>query len=389
MDKVLVLGLYRFPHGDAPSNRILGLSKTIMAAGMEPFVVAYGEAAAGSGMAWSSVDGVRYTSIRSHRSGCVARAAGRVLRSLSFARVADAIDIRSVRCVYTTLGTLSPGLILLCRRVWHRPLIVDCMEWFEPSQFRLGVLSPTYLAFALKFHYLRRNANVICISTTLCSEFRRRGARVLHIPPQVDASSYAPHAAIRSDDRMRLFYAGTAARKDNLAIALHALASLSEDQRSRIQFTIAGPTRDEVVRLIGSAETSLRLRDSVNVLGRISREDVLRWLSESHFTVLVRPTSRYSNAGFPSKIPESLAAGTPPITNITSDLGHYLRDGENSIVVKEYSNEAVRDAFARALAMTPEQWTRMSASARRLACDVFDFANWTDGMKEYLRSVDE
>ncbi len=40
-------------------------------------------------------------------------------------------------------------------------------------------------------------------------------------------------------------------------------------------------------------------------------------------------------AGFPTKFVESLGAGCPVITNYTSDLDLYLKNGFNGFVVKD------------------------------------------------------
>jgi hypothetical protein len=70
-------------------------------------------------------------------------------------------------------------------------------------------------------------------------------------------------------------------------------------------------------------------------MGRIPRPQVLEELSKADFTVLMRSEEqRYAKAGFPTKFVESLATATPVIANSTSDLGMYLKDGENGYVVK-------------------------------------------------------
>ena len=65
------------------------------------------------------------------------------------------------------------------------------------------------------------------------------------------------------------------------------------------------------------------------------------------FDVLLRYSDlRYTKAGFPTKVVESLASATPVITNITSDLEMYLKDGENSVISEGY---------------TAKKWRRLSA----------------------------
>ena len=60
-------------------------------------------------------------------------------------------------------------------------------------------------------------------------------------------------------------------------------------------------------------------------------------IAEADFTVLMRPNKRYTNAGFPTKLVESLASGVPVIANLTSDIGWAVRDGREGLKVDDYS----------------------------------------------------
>ena len=61
-------------------------------------------------------------------------------------------------------------------------------------------------------------------------------------------------------------------------------------------------------------------------------------------------------AGFPTKVVESLALGTPVITNLTSDLGFCVFDGRNGVILDARSEQ---DASPEAVARTgicPRSW---------------------------------
>ena len=375
MNRVLIVGLYDFPHGDAPSNRLLSIAKTFRHAGFDPLVISQGSARSGS------VDDIPFTSIRREASGSWGRFARRFATASRVSRATG--DVRSVACVYTTLGSLSPSLFFLYRFIWRRPLIVDVMEWFEPSQYQRGKLSLDYWRFWLKFNALR-SANIVGITKTICNEFERRGCRTIRIPPQVDVDNFPPHRAVDTLDRIELFYAGTAARKDHLGVALNGLRDLIPDERARIRFTIAGPTRKELVDLVGSEEALADITPSLNIIGRIPRSELLAWLARSHFTVLLRPISRYSMAGFPSKIPETLAAGTPPLLNMTSDLHLYLKDGISCILVADCSASSFSDSLRRTLSLSAPEWLALSEGARLCAADHFDFRQWVEPLKAFV-----
>ncbi|MER7333102.1 MULTISPECIES: glycosyltransferase [unclassified Micromonospora] len=386
MRQVLLLGMYRFPHGDAPANRILSLAKTFREAGFAPFVIGNGvyDPRFLTPRGRHEVDGLPFTSVRDRAGRPAARILARLFQGLTLARAVRRHGVDRVELFYTTQGTLTLSLVLMCRFVWRRPLIVDCMEWHEPSQFRWGRLSPRYLQFVYKFHLLCRRGDMVTVTRLVAMEMARRHCRVIRIPPQVDVRAFPPHRAPATASRIEVFYAGTPQGKDDLGTVLRGLGLLQADELSRVRLTVAGPSPTEVTAIAGGEDEMRRLGGAVRCLGRISRADVLDRLAESHFTVLLRPVTTYSAAGFPSKVPESLAAGACPIVNLTSDLGEYLTDGENAVVVEACSAEAFATALRRVISLSPGDLVRMSRNARTLADTRFDYRAWAAPLGRFV-----
>lgn len=386
--------MHRFPHGDAPSNRMLAMAKSMRYAGYQPLVIGNGELSHDCKDVKSSinfVDDIPYTTIRSKKDSIFGRLARRIFQTWFLARAVSRVGLTEVRSIVTTQGTVTLGLLVLAKFIWKKPLVVDCMEWFEPHQFKCGIISPRYIIFLYKFHFLSTNASrLICISKFLSDHFRRKGKNYLTLPPQVDVDVFDPHSEVISSERLELFYAGTAAKKDHLHTVLAGLSLLNRSELSRIRFTIAGPSPSDVNALLYSQGGDVsQLAESLRLIGRISRSQVISELSRMHFTVLLRPVSRYSSAGFPSKIPESLAAGTPVIVNLTSDLDSYLRDGEDSLIVENCSSEAFAVTLRRALALNASDINRMIAGARHCALRNFDYRVYQESMEEFFRGDSE
>ncbi len=107
-------------------------------------------------------------------------------------------------------------------------------------------------------------------------------------------------------------------------------------------------------------------------------------LSEAHFLILMRPISRYSMAGFPLNVPEALAAGVPIITNYTSDLEYYINDGENGLIVSEFTSSAFANAVRRALIIQNSDFKIMSLKARETANQYFNYEVFTSEVREFL-----
>jgi len=97
-------------------------------------------------------------------------------------------------------------------------------------------------------------------------------------------------------------------------------------------------------------------------------------LRQADFTVLLRsPEIRYAKAGFPTKVAESLASATPVILNLSSDLGLYIKDMREGIIVNDCSPEAMCKAFKKALSLDSDQKAEMRKRARECSEKNFDY----------------
>ena len=93
--------------------------------------------------------------------------------------------------------------------------------------------------------------------------------------------------------------------------------------------------------------------------GRVPQSMVPKCLAQMDFSVLLRPNARYAEAGFPTKLVESLSAGVPILANPTSDITQYVRDGREGVLLADHSPKAFAAGVERALAMPRDHWTDM------------------------------
>ena len=119
----------------------------------------------------------------------------------------------------------------------------------------------------------------------------------------------------------------------------------------------------------------------------MSHSEVKRQLAVADYTVLLRPNKKYANAGFPTKVGESMAMGVPVIANITSDLGKYLHDGIEGIICDDESPEACAKAIRKALSIDESQRKMMRKNARRQAEESFDYRNYIKPVQMYIEGI--
>lgn len=385
---VLIYTFSPFPFGEAASNRIMALAKCIQTAGYKVIIVANGGERAQDHEPISDTyfyGDIEYRSYAQAGAGKIARILQRN-NLIGIIKKKLRVDERHrLSYVYATYRNYGFWQHLVLRYILHLPALVDVTEWHSSSQFKAGRLNPAYWLHNLRIRYLVPAArNIICITTYLENYFRQRGCNTVIIPPQVVAENYRSHQAVTLPP-VRLFYAGTAARKDYVDIMLDGLASLGTTEISQIRFTLVGLSRESFIEQFPRSRCYLdKLGESLQVINRVPKAEVDRMLSEAHFLILLRPDRRYSRAGFPSKVPEALAAGVPVLTNLTSDLRLYIKDMINGIVVEDFSAAAFAAAIRRTIKLKDHEYEVMSQHALQTALQEFAFEVHAGAMEKFL-----
>ena len=147
------------------------------------------------------------------------------------------------------------------------------------------------------------------------------------------------------------------------------------------KFSVLGASKEQVLEITGLTELS----NCIHAFGRVSREAVQEELQHSDFSALLRPAEeRYTMAGFPTKSVEAMSHGVAMLCNISSDLGMYLIDMNNSVVVDGYTPEVFAQAIRKILALTRQQINEIKSRARATAENNFDYRLWVDTVKKLI-----
>ena len=268
------------------------------------------------------------------------------------------------------------------------PIIINSVEWYDKSDpgFKgvFGLLKLFKNRIALK-HFFPRFKNIIAISSLLASYYNRKKCHVIRIPTILDMNDYA-NTAHRMTDKVIVSYAGSPAKKDIITSAIISMKNLDSSKKNKVEMHFYGTNENDVVSM-GLTKNYLLSLENVYFHGRIKQIEVKNIISSSDFTFLIRPNKRYANAGFPTKIGESFACGTPVIANITSDLSLYLKDGENSIIAKGTDVQFFEEALLKAIQLNKSDIQLMRDRAKTTALKSFDYNNYIDSIKEFLNNL--
>lgn len=369
--RVLLVSTYKYPDGDAGSIRLHSFAQIYKELGYEVTVIGMGKS---TSYQVKEKEGIAYVSFRSIKSKFFYRLFGYLkfkLRTKFFIKKYGTYDY-----IHIFSGIPVNALFFLKRYAAKHDiqLVYDGVEWYSPEQFNMGILSLSYI-INNKYNtkWIDKRFFVTAISSFLENHFKSREINAIRVPVIMDISSISDKKEIDCNKTFFL-YAGSPGKKDFLFEIIKGFAMLPREIISNVYLNILGINKEQLLACGVQEEDVAYLGETLNCLGRIPRNEVLEWLAKANFTVLLRSDDqRYAKAGFPTKVVESLASGTPVITNLTSDLSLYLKNGYNSIVVDCCSAEAFSKSLVQAIEMSNEQKNEMCKNARRTAEDNFDY----------------
>ena len=184
-------------------------------------------------------------------------------------------------------------------------------------------------------------------------------------------------------ERLRLLFVGSPDR-DRMDLILLALSQVVV-QGVAIQLTFAGCSRQRFLALPHVNATAVgALGNHLQFIEWVPYAQLPAVIAQADYGLLFRPNQRCIRAGFPSKAPEMLAKGTPLLCNLTTDLGTYIRDGVNGLVVPELTAAALAATIRRARNLSPMAYLQMRANARATAEAHFDYRTMVAPLQAFL-----
>lgn len=244
-------------------------------------------------------------------------------------------DVKLVVCYNLHAAPLAK-LERLCRKRKIR-IIADCTEWYENrfslSPVRLIKCVDTALAMRV---YQKRCDGMIAISRYLADYYKKSVKTIITVPPLVDLRDEKfAFASPKPENAVPTFaYCGSpSASKEALGEVVKAFHGITD---MAFRLIIAGLTKEQFSAMYGITVED----EKIEFLGRVSHEKALQVVRESDYAIIIRPATRATSAGFPTKFAEAISVGTAVVANDTSDLKAYLKNGKNGYLVDTATLEA-------------------------------------------------
>lgn len=244
-------------------------------------------------------------------------------------------------------------------------LLENC-EWFDASSFKFGILNPYYRKHIkqIRGRDIKMADGIIAISRLL--EEHYSSIPVIRIPTILDVKNTEANIEKNEEQTIKIVFAGSlGGGKENLKPIFEALSRINSLKR-RIELDIYGPSKPQVLANIGGDGDLLKaVEGSVAIKGRVSQKEISGIVKNADYSIFIRPERRSSNAGFPTKLAESMCVGTPVITNNTGDISLYLNE-KNGFLLESGTSEEIEMVFQKILSSSQEERNEMRKQARQI-----------------------
>jgi glycosyltransferase involved in cell wall biosynthesis len=264
-------------------------------------------------------------------------------------------------------------------------------EWYDDSTFKGGKFNPYYREHIRLIEKKNKRVDgIIAISSLFQKHYNLQHVPTLRMPTILNVSEIKYRTAVDSKNFIRIVFAGSLGKgKEKFSDIIKALKIINAEN-VKIKLDIYGATRKQLLENLENESNILTdTEDFINIFGRIPQEQVEDKLRNADFSIFSRPIRRSSNAGFPTKLAESMSVGTPVITNNTGDISLYLHNGNNGFIANENSIEALLDIFNRIVNMNSDDLTKMRKQARHTAENSFSYEKYKNGLIELIREAEE
>jgi glycosyltransferase involved in cell wall biosynthesis len=379
---IAYIGPLAYPARMAASTRVLGISMALMHAGFDVMILGDHPSQSHAEQAVLARSGegrsVCYVPVL-HRNLSSTRGLAR-LANLYWLAACGAIDWLSQckslpECViyYGSRCVPTVRVSAWCRRN-KVPVVADVVEHMEGRQFPFGgAISPFFLDHLLYRHAIRnRFDGLLCISAWLEMRYRDKGMPTSVVRTTLDTDAIEPRIGSGGSPKvLKLGYAGSTAsgKKDLLGVVVEAVLHCRAHGMV-VTLDLAGVSTEELCTLLPRDH---RDTEAIRALGWLPRERALNLIRDCDFMPLLRHDSMYAWAGFPTKVAESLALGTPVIVNPVGDVKDIVVDGYNGFHCQSVTVAGVTAALVRAYDLTDGQAAKMRQAARNTAVNEFDY----------------
>ena len=203
-----------------------------------------------------------------------------------------------------------------------------------------------------------------------------------HLMNEIDLRLEMPPWGV---NKKLILYAGTLGLIDDCATVVNLAKELEVRGRSDFEVVLIGDGKERL--MLEKMAEKLELKN-IHFLGQTSKENVMRWLSHCHISLLTVKNVKFLDTASPNKIFDAFAAGIPIVQNTQGWIKDYIEKQNCGLTVAKSDPAALANAVVKILD-NPELWQKMSQNAKKAALEDFDRDKLSEKMLMYINQLVE
>ena len=372
MKRVLYVGGFNLPDNNAAAQRVIANSKLFRELGFDATLVGLSKEPGDF-----CYDGFRCVNLQYPRK--VSEWYNYLFSIKSYINYLDSLKPQIV-VAYNHPALALQKLVKYCNHNSIK-IVSDCTEWYTEDG---GIIKKTVKDWDTNKRMTDVHLNVdgiISISRYLHDYYCSQGVKSLLLPPLVDVScaKWKQEEVEKAEGPVVLTYAGSPGSKDRLDVLVNIISEIKGDVS--VLFNIIGLDKEQFITLYSYDK---EIPENVFFLGRMPHNKTLDTLFKSDYQVFIREDNITTRAGFPTKFVESITAGVPVLTNLTSNVGDYLSNGVNGFLLDTTTDERLKDSLLSVLKLPKEQRSRVKNAIDR---ETFDYRHYLSQFKDFIESL--
>lgn len=394
MNKTIIYtGAFRFPNGDAAAPRVLNNAKIFRELGYKVIFVSFGGEPRNED---KNIDGNYYyqgfryintDDIDLKQTNPIKRILRFIFSGRNAIKIINSIISDSELVIgYQPSSYFTQKMLNICKKQ-NTHFISDLTEWYAPNEFPGGKFAPPSWLNEWNMRFTQKRVkNKIVISSFLNNYYCTSNNIIL--PPLVDNEEEKWNynkEVLPIFDGIRIIYAGTPAKKDLLETMLNALISCIKEG-IKLQFIVVGVSKNDISHFKNINEV-ISFPENILLCGRVPQTDVPSYYKLSDFSIIIREKNRKSMAGFPTKFAESLMSGCPVITNETSDIGDFIIDESNGILLKDNTLSEITNSLKRISTFSQSKILSMKTNSYNSAITKLDYRVYINSMNDFINDI--
>ena len=341
-NKIIYIGNFDFPFGNAAGKRVLGNSEVLRLIGYDIVCI---------GVKRNASQTISETKFEYHGiTACSVPYKTDIKRMrykkytvpvLSFIESEIGIEAVYAIILYGSLtNSFGANYIINWSKKHDIKIISDVVDWLKGTMSNplVSLVKNADVSIMMRYVNKRTDGNIV-ISRYLQKFYARMDTLLLPPLTSQDSNTFI-NKEKDINERLHIIYAGNPFRKgrhklpvkyfkDRLDIVINLICDAIECGCD-LNLKIYGLEEKDFVKALDESETIekyMRHKSHIIFYGVKSNAEVCDAIVNSDYSILIRDIKKATLAGFSTKISESISLGTPVITNECGDNSCYIKNG--------------------------------------------------------------